>query len=121
MNKSSGCDTSRVITYADGQALDPIPHGQADSDRTYEQMVDSYMNQIKSGGRGRLSADDVRERLHEFQNQWEPEEFNNRECHDCGAKWGGLHHPGCDSEKCPRCGGQYFICECETTEGAGTE
>lgn len=37
-------------------------------------------------------------------------------CHDCGAFPGHYHHPGCDMEKCPRCGGQYFICECATDE-----
>jgi len=37
-------------------------------------------------------------------------------CHDCGAFPGEHHHPGCDMERCPRCGGQYFICDCETEE-----
>ena len=26
-------------------------------------------------------------------------------CHDCGIKHGGLYHPGCDVEQCPKCGG----------------
>lgn len=34
-------------------------------------------------------------------------------CHDCGAPYGAFHHPGCDSERCPRCGEQLFICECD--------
>ncbi len=33
-------------------------------------------------------------------------------CHDCGVEAGGVHHLGCDAERCPRCGGQLFICEC---------
>lgn len=37
-------------------------------------------------------------------------------CHDCGARVGNIHHPGCDMERCPNCGGQYFICECDTDE-----
>lgn len=37
-------------------------------------------------------------------------------CHDCGAVEGEYHHPGCDMEECPRCGGQYFICDCVTEE-----
>ncbi len=24
-------------------------------------------------------------------------------CHDCGARAGQLHHPGCDVERCPVC------------------
>lgn len=34
------------------------------------------------------------------------------DCHDCGVKVGELHHPGCDVEKCPRCKGQAFVCDC---------
>lgn len=34
-------------------------------------------------------------------------------CHDCGISKGGLHHPGCDMERCPRCGGQLISCDCE--------
>lgn len=37
-------------------------------------------------------------------------------CHDCGAKVGGIHHPGCDMEECPECHQQYFICDCATSE-----
>jgi len=33
-------------------------------------------------------------------------------CHDCGAKVGHYHHPGCDVEECPSCGGQILGCEC---------
>lgn len=29
-------------------------------------------------------------------------------CHDCGTPPGGIHHPGCDDERCPECGGQMI-------------
>lgn len=34
-------------------------------------------------------------------------------CGDCGAKYGHYHHPGCDIEPCPICGGQLISCDCE--------
>lgn len=33
-------------------------------------------------------------------------------CGDCAAPRGGLHHPGCDMERCPRCRGQLIMCGC---------
>lgn len=33
-------------------------------------------------------------------------------CGDCGAHYGHYHHPGCDRERCPICGGQLIFCGC---------
>ncbi len=33
-------------------------------------------------------------------------------CHDCGIEHGGIHHVGCDVERCPECKGQLITCYC---------
>ena len=39
-------------------------------------------------------------------------ETEDARCHDCNCAPGGFHHPGCDMEHCPRCGGQLISCDC---------
>ena len=36
----------------------------------------------------------------------------DQQCGDCKCAPGTYHHPGCDRERCPRCGGQLISCPC---------
>ena len=43
------------------------------------------------------------------------------ECRDCAVPIGGHHSLGCGIEQCPRCGGQYVSCDCDSSEDATDE
>lgn len=117
MKQADGCDEHRTITFADGETMDPIPFGEERRAKTYQEQIDQYRYEIKTGGRGDLDPDWSREELKAFKDRWEEDEYNNhRRCHDCGVKVGEYHHPGCDMEECPRCRKQYFINDCITEE-----
>jgi hypothetical protein len=46
-----------------------------------------------------------------YQPRWNAGDSTKR-CGDCGVRPGGYHHLGCDLERCPRCHGQLFCCDC---------
>ena len=39
-------------------------------------------------------------------------DYSSGRCHNCNVLPGQYHHPGCDMEICPRCGGQLISCGC---------
>jgi hypothetical protein len=49
-------------------------------------------------------------------NEQVEEGYQESPCHDCNTPLGGYHHPGCDNERCPICGGQLISCGCEDSE-----
>lgn len=76
--------TQDSVEYPDGEVLNPVP---------YTHWAGRY-----HPGTGETSP---REEIPE-----------GHRCHDCGIERGGVHHPGCDMERCPRCGGQLIGCGC---------
>lgn len=114
--ETTGCTDARVLVYADGTTLDPIPFGDASLDLTYSEQLAEYEREIAAGGRGTRDADWVRAQHARFKSQWTPADYNSRDCPDCGVAMGEYHHPGCVIEECPRCEHQYVVCDCHTIE-----
>jgi len=42
-------------------------------------------------------------------------------CPDCNVVPGGDHHPNCEHEYCPKCGGQLIGCACFDAKGEEDE
>jgi hypothetical protein len=48
--------------------------------------------------------------------EYEPVPNTDEKCGDCGTPPNGFHHPGCDQERCPKCGSQLIACGCIADE-----
>jgi hypothetical protein len=51
-----------------------------------------------------------------YKNEYRPEPH---QCHDCGVQLGGIHHFGCDMERCPICKDEESqLISCEHWDGS---
>lgn len=91
---------------------------------TEEEKIEKYGAKCDDCGQRMLVADGCTIKYYEFPDGEVVEripyggygESTSHRCHDCGAKGGHYHHPGCDNERCPRCGGQAIGCECTQSD-----
>jgi len=98
----------------------PASPSQADQGKHICPACGQDMRDAESCGGPLLQvAGEVFERVRfgqESGNRWEEFDF----CPGCNVSHGGLHHPGCDIEECPRCRTQYLSCDCgEADDGPG--
>ncbi len=45
-------------------------------------------------------------------NRWYGRRRADQHCTDCNCPENGVHHFGCDQERCPICNGQFAFCDC---------
>lgn len=80
------------VEYPDGTKLAQIAH-ESEAER------DAARARLRLCGTGEAEIDEIMR-------------HDPGRCRDCGVAKGGMHHPGCFAECCPRCGGQLVGCGC---------
>jgi hypothetical protein len=100
------CTGNTVVEFPDGLKLPSVPYkGKGFELSQFEDsyLKDNYAPEFKAIFKMFSSP---QERM----DYWI--EKVGTKCHDCGVDVGGFHHPGCDTEKCPKCSGQLIGCGC---------
>src|SRR5260370_31005995 len=89
-----------------------VIHNGVEMAEDWPERIDQAQRQATYNINGKTYA---RIRYGQESDDWGADE---RPCHDCAVVKGQLHVPGCDVERCPRCGGQVISCGCSHEQEA---
>lgn len=95
--------TQEGVEYPDGTVLPSIRHKI--TIQPFDEWIATWDQMVKSDP-SILRTDSREDAIQRYQL------YATGRCHDCNIENGGVHHPGCNAERCPKCGGQLISCGC---------
>jgi hypothetical protein len=101
------CSGNSTVTFPDGVTLPAMPFVPLRRMLPEEWWATWRKCREEMGDDSRAldSEGEAAKRHEHYQANWD-------RCRSCLVLAGGHHHPGCGSEKCPRCGYQLISCGC---------